>query len=36
MAMIWLGQLSYQEFIFPGIVAQTMPFTSVFMGKSVI
>ena len=25
------GQLSYQEFIFPGIVAQTLLFTSMFM-----
>jgi len=30
------GQLSYQEFIFPGIVAQTLLFTSMFMGISVI
>jgi len=30
------GDLSYQEFIFPGIVAQTLLFTSMFMGISVI
>jgi ABC-2 type transport system permease protein len=30
------AQLSYQEFIFPGIVGQTLLFTSMFMGISVI
>jgi len=30
------AQLSYQAFIFPGIVAQTLLFTSMFMGISVI
>jgi ABC-2 type transport system permease protein len=30
------AQLSYQEFIFPGIIGQTLLFTSMFMGISVI
>ena len=30
------GQISYQEFIFPGIIGQTLLFTSMFMGISVI
>jgi ABC-2 type transport system permease protein len=31
-----LGGINYQEFIFPGIVGQTLLFTSMFMGISVI
>jgi len=30
------GQISYQKFIFPGVVGQTLLFTSMFMGISVI
>jgi len=30
------GSLKYQEFIFPGIIGQTLLFTSMFMGISVI
>ncbi len=30
------GQISYQQFIFPGVVGQTLLFTSMFMGISVI
>jgi len=31
-----IGGLSYQEYIFPGIIGQTLLFTSMFMGISVI
>ena len=31
-----LGGLSYQQYIFPGIIGQTLLFTSMFMGISVI
>jgi ABC-2 type transport system permease protein len=31
-----LGGISYQKFIFPGVVGQTLLFTSMFMGISVI
>lgn len=31
-----IGDLSYQEYIFPGIIGQTLLFTSMFMGISVI
>jgi len=31
-----VGNLSYQQFIFPGIIGQTLLFTSMFMGISVI
>ncbi|MGQ9551739.1 MAG: ABC transporter permease, partial [Candidatus Bathycorpusculaceae bacterium] len=31
-----IGELSYQEYIFPGIIGQTLLFTSMFMGISVI
>src|SRR5208337_3333456 len=31
-----LGGITYQQFIFPGIVGQTLLFTSMFMGISVI
>jgi ABC-2 type transport system permease protein len=31
-----IGNLTYQEYIFPGIVGQTLLFTSMFMGISVI
>jgi len=31
-----IGNLTYQEYIFPGIIGQTLLFTSMFMGISVI
>jgi ABC-2 type transport system permease protein len=31
-----IGDLNYQEFLFPGIIGQTLLFTSMFMGISVI
>jgi ABC-2 type transport system permease protein len=31
-----IGELSYQQYIFPGIIGQTLLFTSMFMGISVI
>lgn len=31
-----LGNLTYQQYIFPGIISQTLLFTSMFMGISVI
>lgn len=31
-----IGDLTYQQYIFPGIIAQTLLFTSMFMGISVI
>jgi ABC-2 type transport system permease protein len=31
-----IGGISYQQFIFPGIIGQTLLFTSMFMGISVI
>ncbi len=31
-----VGTLSYQQYIFPGIIGQTLLFTSMFMGISVI
>ena len=31
-----IGSLSYQQYIFPGIIGQTLLFTSMFMGISVI
>lgn len=31
-----IGDLTYQEYIFPGIIGQTLLFTSIFMGISVI
>jgi ABC-2 type transport system permease protein len=36
LASTGLSGISYQEFIFPGIVGQTLLFTSMFMGISVI
>ena len=36
LAATGLAGISYQEFIFPGIVGQTLLFTSMFMGISVI
>lgn len=31
-----IGELNYQEYLFPGIIGQTLLFTSMFMGISVI
>ena len=31
-----IGNLTYQQYIFPGIIGQTLLFTSMFMGISVI
>jgi ABC-2 type transport system permease protein len=31
-----IGNLNYQQYLFPGIVGQTLLFTSMFMGISVI
>ena len=31
-----IGGLTYQQFIFPGIIGQTLLFTAMFMGISVI
>jgi len=36
LALTGLSRMTYQEFIFPGIVGQTLLFTSMFMGISVI
>jgi ABC-2 type transport system permease protein len=34
--LVSIGELTYQQYIFPGIVGQTLLFTSIFIGISVI